>query len=173
MDTVKGMFKRIGFGYLCLGIMILKVYLTLMLLSFLISCTSVRYTLSDRETYIDKEFIPYTTYFEEISGKRVDYPVRMGDLTYPTIGRCINIPGIYVKVTIDRDFWIRSRYDYYLREEVLLHEFGHCSLYRLHDKSMIPGFHTYGPGSLMYPTTFGDTEHYRINRDLLIRWLIK
>ena len=86
--------------------------------------------------YIDGELLPYVLWFEEMTGLMVDYPVELGDsLSFrkkrkdgrKVLGYCMPFPGFFKHILISEKWWKNA--SYYAKEELVLHELGHCSLY--------------------------------------------
>lgn len=126
---------------------------------------------------IDTALLPYVILFEEISGLDVLYPVTFVDMDWKdkdgvdVIGRCIDAPAFFKQVIINKKFFIKSQY--YAREELILHELGHCSLSRDHIQKEAWLGGSFGPVSIMYHSSFGDTMHYVNNRQTLLEELIQ
>ncbi len=187
LNSLKYLFKNIGLGLCFLFMSLAKIYLFLLFIVNLANLFGTKHWKSETTliesitTYptlytisyphVDTDLVPYVMFAEQLIEKKINYSVVFGDLTYPNIGLCINIPGIYTEITIDKDFWYGNTC-YYAKEEVFLHEVGHCSLYRLHDKSVMFGQYTYSPASIMTPNAFGCTDHYKKNRQHFLRELV-
>jgi len=59
-------------------------------------------------------------------------------------------------------------------EQVLMHEFLHCTKNKPHDANLTQSQYNYSmPESVMYPYSFGDTFAYRNNRDYYFKELLK
>lgn len=184
---LKSLVKRIGLGYFLLFCFVAKIYLFLLLIVNLANLVGTKYWISEIKPIeipashpslfilsypnVDKDLVPYVMFAEQLIEQKINYPVNFGKLSGSVVGLCINVPGIYTKIIIDENFW-RKPSCYHAKEEVLLHEVGHCSLLRFHDKSLIFGKYTYGPSSIMYPNAFGCTNHYKDNRQHFLKELI-
>lgn len=119
--------------------------------------------------HIDPEFKPYIDLFESISGRKVNMSVVLGDIPIMYDGTCI---GEY-KIVIQRSYWFDPNTTYNNKEEVILHELGHCILHRNHVLTIGPvGYFTFVPLSIMYPFSFGSESYYEINKQYYYKELV-
>ena len=116
---------------------------------------------------IEKETVPYVEVFEDLCGRKVQSNIRFGYLPGTIIGLCEWYPFGTNEITIDIDYWERT--DESGRESTVLHELGHCDLYRLHNNSKdIFGF----PKSIMYWSTMPSFV-YRVKKFFFFHELCK
>jgi len=131
----------------------IKLNLTL-LSSLLIGCSSFH-----AAPYQDKELRPFIAEFEEAYGISINYTVTFGD-TGEYIGECEITPYydgyIKRKVIINKVFYDENTY--YSRQQLLFHEFGHCSFNLEHNTQLLDNGQ---PVSIMYPTEFGYSSYYK------------
>ena len=113
-----------------------------------------------KQVKIDVEFKRYVEYFEAKTGDIVTVDMKFGpieDLT--TVARCYMFKDKkYNYVEVDADYWFMEL-DESEREEVILHELGHCIYLRDHDEMILEG-KDFGLSqnifkSIMYPYVFG------------------
>lgn len=141
------------------------------------ACTTlntINYTLSKLH-YIDSAIWPYVTKFVVEGGKR-GYVADLSNITVifgttntkedaGTVGTCSAING-FPLVVIDQGYWNIS--NVYEKEELIMHELGHCLLNREHCEAKENGEGV----SLMKPDLF-DSSVYSNNREKLIDELFK
>jgi hypothetical protein len=120
----------------------MKNKLTLLLVLFLSGCSSL-YGFKKHKG-IDSEFQPYMSEIIEFSQGSIKQSqlkyltIGFSDLESPVVGRCSLITK---EIDIDRKFWKYSSYQ--RRMETLMHEIGHCVLYRYHTDTKDDIFHDF------------------------------
>lgn len=112
--------------------------------------------------YIDKEFDSYVQTFETTYNIPVNVSIMFKDIADDTIaGQCwYSEPR---KIEIDTPYW--NEITELGREQLIMHELGHCVLNLDHDETIgtVGAWHNV-PMSIMYPSHFGDDPWYRDNR---------
>lgn len=112
---------------------------------------------------IEAPFLPFVKTFEsECKCKVFDIPITFQEIDIAHAGECWNYVWLlnsYSEVAIDADWWKRARDD--MREQLILHELGHCVLHREHNNALVGTY----PLSLMYSVAgqIGST-YYAENR---------
>jgi hypothetical protein len=96
----------------------------LLLVVVLSGCAQTKYYRTD----VDYKLLAYVQNIEEYYNIKIDYPVKLGKLKDDTLGMCHKTDGL----VIDADFYKYGTPDNL--EEVILHEFGHCSFKRGHER---------------------------------------
>ena len=117
-----------------------------------------------RKTEIDPKLIPYYELFENITGINAEHiPAEIVDLPDSVVGRCTYYID-WELIQIDTAYFEKGSDN--SKEEVMLHELGHCALNRGHTKKVITDDY-YGeiPGSIMYEFAIGDYQFYEKNKD--------
>lgn len=109
------------------------------------------YKLNDFK--INQDFQNYVNLFEQETNEKVTINIDYNKLEYPVVGVCITYTNGYKEIQVDRDGWIEFDENY--REELILHELGHCILGRDHDNNLISSS-LRTPKSIMYPYIFGN-----------------
>lgn len=133
-------------------------FFRILLFLFLSSCGLNKIT-------IDPEVQPYVTRFSEVVGL---YPygvsIQLADsLPGTKVGQCRQ-SQIESTITILRSYWDQS--SDFGKEQAIFHELGHCFLGLDHTEIT---FKDNCPGSIMYPSAFGNYSCYSDNRDELLR----
>lgn len=101
----------------------------------------------------DKTFLDYVKNFESINGK-IKSSIIFGDLKSPQVGVCKKWNNSsYREVEIDRNFWNNSSDE--KREQLILHELGHCELNLNREDSFLDDN---CPASVMRSYVFFDHE---------------
>jgi len=118
-----------------------------------------------RYAYIDPAFDTYVQTFESISNKQVHAIMIFADIADEEVGgTCTNSePPLIV---IDTPYW--NEITELGREQLVLHELGHCVLNRDHKENMLSGL----PVSIMYSIHFGDEWYYAQNRAYYLQELV-
>lgn len=103
---------------------------------------------------INPDFQVYVDKFEQTIGESVEIDIDYNHLEYPIVGRCLKWTDGYKNIEIDPTHWPEVLD--VEKEELILHELGHCILDRDHDQSMlsIDGYYLI-PKTIMYPYLFG------------------
>lgn len=99
---------------------------------------------------IEEPFLLHVKTFEEECKCTVrDLPITFGAMDHPThVGECQNYVVLfesYSEVLIDKEFWDTASDN--RKEQLIMHELGHCLLHRAHLTARVHGF----PISFMYP----------------------
>lgn len=109
---------------------------------------------------VDPKLQVYMDRFSQDIGVDVSYiDAKFGTLEGITVGVCKQ--GAFLsEITIDRGYWdFTTASD---REELVMHELGHCALNLNHNEGRIPV--TNCPISIMFPYVFGSDVCYTGNR---------
>lgn len=89
-----------------------------------------------------------------------------------TVGLCWAYDDGARKIQIDTDYWNNITDNG--KEQLIWHELGHCALNLGHDENLITRNNFVNiPESIMYPSTFGDTNFYADEKDYYFKELIK
>lgn len=106
-----------------------------------------------------KEFIPYIKTFTEITGLAVNVTMSFTE-DRNFVGVCKIYSTGERKVEVNSAYWATS--DENTREQIILHELGHCVLNRDHTETMAehPDYWFEFPNSVMYPYVFGRQRFY-------------
>lgn len=95
-------------------------------------------TLLGCSTYVpnvklEVSVIPHVKEFEMLCNCKTNIPIHFVDLEKDIIGKCwwFKGPASLRYIELDTKYWLKS--NYYQREEVIFHEFGHCILNREHN----------------------------------------
>lgn len=124
---------------------------------------------SAKYTYIDQEFVKYVELFENRYKMSVHATIVFKDIVDEDVaGQCTySYPRL---IEIDTPYWLDI--DEYGREQLVLHELGHCILNLDHDETIgTVGAWTNVPMSIMYPIHFGSEPWYRDNREYYLQEL--
>lgn len=144
------------------------------LLLFLSSCALVvKDPVRVKGEFMERETLIYVKSFEDNCNKEVKLSIHFANLGGYAAGVCtmLNYGDIYV----DYGWWQRNP-NYFRREELLFHEFGHCVLGRNHDDSYLERYegmfvYSFEQKSLMSSNLFYDDSQYLNNRDYYIKEL--
>lgn len=104
---------------------------------------------------IENELIDYVRLFESKHDTKVKTSVEFGVTTLPVVGYCED-SGMSKKIVINKDEFYK--FTLLQRENLMLHELGHCELNRDHKEDMQPFNYYKVPVSLMYPYVFNSFE---------------
>lgn len=99
---------------------------------------------------IDSEFKQYVDHFESVSGIGINYNILFNTLESNILGRCLRYSDGNRQIEINIVTW--KMLDKEEREELLMHELGHCSLDKRHNEEKLENK---CPKSIMYPYGFG------------------
>jgi len=103
---------------------------------------------------VESQYVPYVKEFERHYGSTVDIAgIGTSKLEGTKIGICW---FMFRSITIDPIYW--SRATHLMRESLIFHELGHCSLYRFHDNRVMSDF---CPFSLMHEYAIPQTCYRR------------
>lgn len=119
-----------------------------------VSCGKYDFLLSDDVPFknkTDKAFLSYIQDFESLYGK-VKSPIIFANLDSRKVGLCTKYSNGYNEIKIDVNFWIRASEA--AKNQLILHELGHCELNRGHDDTSINNC----PKSAMRSYTFFPSE---------------
>jgi len=132
--------------------------LLLLSMVFVSACGQQEHSLI--EPKIDSEFKKYVEYFETKTGDTVSVDMKFAVIDdLRTVARCYMFEDKkYNYVEVDPDYWFMELNESE-REEVILHELGHCIYLRDHDEMILKG-KDFGLSqniykSIMYPYVFG------------------
>lgn len=117
---------------------------------------------SRKAYYINPEFRSYVETFEDLTKRRVAVTVNFGELPMTKAGTC-QITWFSNTVTINPVMWEYE--DEMWREQLIMHELGHCVLGLDHDSRIGTPFSSIAPRSIMNPYVFGNSGDYRHNRE--------
>lgn len=122
---------------------------------------------------VQKEFIPHINKFVEITGRQVYVTMEFAELPDDYVGMCYIYKSGRRKIEIDELYWKEISYNE--REELILHELGHCVLDRGHSetKATHPDYRYPFPNSIMYPYVFGDSKYYEQFKEHYYKELIE
>jgi hypothetical protein len=136
-----------------------KVKRLLLLLLILCSCGTFR----TRTVYIAPELLQYVELFESYYGTQVGVDVIFEHLPGTWAGVCHKREN-HNTIAVDYTVYDLYKDNSYAIEEIVLHELGHCVLYRKHDDTVgeeVIGDHHYTkPRSIMYSSMFGSSYMY-------------
>ena len=106
------------------------------------------------------EFLkPYYTQFESICNLEIhDTTAKFGDLEDTTVGRCYSYSNGYREIIIDKPYWDNASLNQ--KESLMLHELGHCVLYKEHNSAEIEIEDISIKESIMYPFVIGSYWYY-------------
>lgn len=126
------------------------------------------------ETYIDPAFSSYIKTFNDKGGPHVAFSIVFATLNVTNeLGVCIRYAPNDPKNTIEIDKIYWAVLSELSREQLILHELGHCVLGLNHDSTLITlGAYTNVPKSIMYPYEFGYAPYYNDYRSYYISELI-
>lgn len=139
-------------------------YIILFIVLILISC---RPTVQ-KEPTAPVELEGYIQLFEQQYLTPIDYSVYFEDLEDNVVGVCRTWSNGKKEVAIDIEFFEEYKDDFYTIQQLLWHEFGHCSFLLGHDSNLIDSYY---PASIMYPYVFGMFDFYIENYDYYIHEL--
>lgn len=137
---------------------------TIILLS---ACGTFR---SAKGIYIDPKFDSYVQLFENTYGIEVNVSIVFKDITDEDVaGQCwYTTPR---KIEIDTPYW--NEITELGREQLILHELGHCVLNLDHNDAVgTIGAWSNVPVSIMNSVHFGDAPWYRDNREYYLQELM-
>lgn len=101
----------------------------------------------------EKVFLDYVKNFEQINGK-IKTSIIFGNLESPKVGICKKWNNSsYREIQIDREYWNNT--NELAREQLLMHELGHCELNLNHKDSFLDNN---CPSSVMRSYTFFNSE---------------
>ena len=130
---------------------------------FLLVGCAEHYEIDHRITPSDfKEFIEL---FESITNTYVNVRVVFGELGDKIYGKCYyySFGDPYNYIEINKNHW--DLYSYETREQLILHELGHCVMGLAHNENLGKIGELYNqPLSIMYPYTFGYRYVYQNNK---------
>lgn len=114
--------------------------------------------------FIDPAFEPYAQLFEELAGRPVNVSlVFKSNLGQNRVGLCWRTNGQGDRIEIDPDYWANISEPG--REQLIMHELGHCELGLGHDDRLGQvGDWPNVPLSIMHSVHFGDYDFYLANR---------
>ncbi len=144
-----------------------------MLLSLGIACAPHQ-TKTNVTVSIDSSFNSQVKLFEDLYSIPVNVSIRF----VPDLGEYAAVCHEYSPNNPDNWIEVDESYWYSIsdagRDQLMLHEFGHCVLGLDHREAMgNVGGHINVPLSIMYPIAFGDNEYYRENLQYYYEELIK
>ena len=84
------------------------------------------------------------------------------------IGRCIKYTDGSRLIEIDSEFFQKNQNNYYVMQQLMYHELGHCVLDLGHNDQLLANGY---PVSIMYPWAFGHMYYYEINNDYYVEQL--
>lgn len=120
---------------------------------------------------VDEELEKYVKIFESEWGKNISFPVLFNSLKGDTVGRCTT--WVFGSRIVEIDYLYFSLIDEPSKEQLILHELGHCALNRFeHDNSRItyPGELRTMPKTIMAEQVFNsiDMRYYKKYRKYYI-----
>lgn len=119
------------------------------------ACATVNTTAS-----VDSALKPYFSLFERSIGASTwDISGKFAPLEDGTVGECQVTKKGRKTVVIDPQFWLDSDQDG--REQLLMHELGHCAKGLEHNNALLSDG---CPVSIMYMYVFGQDNCYKLNK---------
>lgn len=110
--------------------------------------------------YREPAFDPLLQAFEELTGfSTKNISTRFNKLDGMIVGLCLSDSSGFREIQIDPDFW--KNVGEGSRENLILHEAGHCVLNLEHNSEFIQINDDVIPKSIMFPAVFGDIEQYQ------------
>jgi hypothetical protein len=134
----------------------LALILTLLVLT---ACGKTQY-------HINPEFTQYTATFTQLTHFATPLDIDFG-LTTPTLDGLCTIEDGKRSISINEPHWLKMNPG--AKEQLMLHELGHCVLGLKHDDTLIDT----KPASIMYYQTFGHMSYYSSNRDYYLDQYVK
>ena len=122
-----------------------------------VSCGKYDYILKREKPpkkVMDETFLPYLDNYKRFYGE-VKSPITFDNLDNNIVGVCYKYYNGFTEIRIDYNFWNNSTRE--AREQLILHELGHCELNRGHEDSF---FNDNCPVSAMKSSVF---QSFHIN----------
>jgi hypothetical protein len=120
---------------------------------------------------IAPEAIPYVIKFVKTTRLPVDFPIKLTTLEGNTVGLCYSYSDGSREIELDVDYWTRANDS--MKEELVMHELGHCVLNRDHKETIVfsPKENENIPVSIMFPYVFGHRFYYQKYNDYFLNEL--